>query len=84
MGQMWVEADHYRDLEDAAGVGEAHDYCGDMMMLLRWAVSSKLLPPSINDSRALPLASLSRGADRDRRPVQMWRDVVKLLIEPTR
>ena len=61
-----------------AGVGKAHDSSGDIMMVLRCVAPSKLVPPSISDSRALRLALLSRGADRDRRLVQMWRAVVKL------
>ena len=51
-------------------------------MVLRCVAPSKLVPPSISDSRALRLALLSRGADRDRRLVQMWRAVVKLQVEP--
>ena len=52
------------------------------MMVLRWVGLSELLSsPSVNDSLALPLASLSLGADRDRRMVQMLRDVVLLLIQ---
>ena len=28
-GQVWVEADHYLDCEDVAGVGKPHDYSDD-------------------------------------------------------
>ena len=51
------------------------------MMVLRWVGLGELLSLSVNDSRALPLASFSLGADRDRHVNQIWRDVVKLLIE---
>ena len=70
---MWVEADHSRDFEDAEGVGKAHDFSSDTMMVLFWITMSLEL---------FPVVSLSRGADREQRQVQMWRDVVKLLIEP--
>ena len=32
-GQLWVQADHFRDLEGVAGVGQAHDLSGDIMMV---------------------------------------------------
>ena len=73
-GQVWVEADHFRDLEDVAGVGKAHDYPGDKNDGFR--LGCELLSPSVNDSRSIPLASLSPGADRDQRMIQMLRDVV--------
>ena len=71
-----MEADHFRDLEDVAGVGKAHAFSGDRMMVLRWASLGEHMSPSVNDSLPLPLASLSLGSDTGRRVNQMWRDVV--------
>ena len=80
-----METDHFRDFEDVAGVGKAHAFSGDKMMVLRWASLGELLSPSVNDSLPLPLASLSLGSDMGRRMNQMWRDVVgqrRALPEP--
>ena len=67
--RAWVDADHFRDLEDVAGVGKAHNYSGDVMMVLHQVGLGERLSPSVNDSRALPLASqgLTQGSSVARR-----------------
>ena len=59
-----MEAHHFRDLEDVAGVGKAHDYSCDIMVFLRWVGLGDVLSLSVDDSRSLPLASFPLGADR--------------------
>ena len=55
---LLVEADHFRDLEDAAGVGKAHDCSGDIVIGLplgRNPVTSYFLPSMTLELSLLPL-----------------------------
>ena len=80
-GQVWTKTDRYCDFGGAACIGMAYDYSGEIVVALRWVEPGEppLLPP--NDCRVLLLAFLPFGANRVRRKIRVWREIVELLTE---